>query len=70
MNTSAIFVTINNIKMKTHKVLDLIYRPDEGQDCFQGTPQECQEFIAQQGGMSSMYKTIPMTPAEILICNQ
>jgi len=51
--------------MKTHVVLDLHYHPNEGQECFDGTQQECFDFIKQQGGSTFMYKVVPMTKEEI-----
>ncbi len=44
----------------THQVLDLVYMPDEGQECFEGTEQECYDFINQQGGATFMYKVVPI----------
>jgi hypothetical protein len=44
----------------THEVLDLIYTPDEGQECFQGSEKECYDFIQQQGGADFMYKVVPI----------
>jgi len=44
----------------THQVLDLVYTPDEGQECFEGTEQECYDFIKQQGGATFMYKVVPI----------
>jgi len=49
---------------KTHEVLDLHYHEDEGQGCFDGTQQECEEFAATQSP-SFMYKVIPMTEKQI-----
>ena len=46
--------------METHTVLDLVYTPDEGQECFSGTEQECYDFITEQGGASFMYKVVPI----------
>jgi hypothetical protein len=43
----------------THQVLDLVYTPDEGQECFDGSEQECYDFIQQQGGATFMYKVVP-----------
>jgi len=51
-------------KMKTHQVLDLHYHPEEGQGCFDGTQQECEEFAATQTP-HFMYKVVPMTKEEI-----
>jgi hypothetical protein len=42
----------------THQVLDLVYTPEEGQECFEGTEQECYDFINQQGGATFMYKVV------------
>lgn len=50
--------------MKTHKVLDLVYHQDEGQDCFAGTRKECEEFIRKQTDYF-MYKVVPMSTEEI-----
>jgi hypothetical protein len=50
--------------MKTHKVLDLHYHPEEGQGCFDGTLQECEEWAATQSPQF-MYKVVPMTTDEI-----
>lgn len=44
----------------THQVLDLVYTPDEGQECFEGAEQECYDFIQQQGGATFMYKVVPI----------
>lgn len=44
----------------THEVLDLTYHEDEGQECFEGTEQECYDFIRQQGGATFMYKVVPI----------
>lgn len=55
--------------MKTHLVLDLHYRPDEGQDCFAGTHQECIDFAATQTP-HFMYKVVPMTEEEYKYNNQ
>lgn len=44
----------------THQVLDLVYTPDEGQECFDGTEQECYDFIQKQGGATFMYKVVPI----------
>jgi len=46
--------------IKTHKVLDLVYTPEEGQECFFGSLQECTDFIKNQGGGATfMYKIVP-----------
>jgi len=49
---------------KTHEVLDLHYTQDEGQGCFDGTKQECDDFAATQSP-HFMYKVVPMTKQEI-----
>lgn len=46
-------------KEATHEVLDLVYLPDEGQECFEGSEQECYKFIENQGGCTFMYKVVP-----------
>lgn len=48
------------MKNATHVVLDLVYTPNEGQECFYGTEQECYEFISNQGGATFMYKVVPI----------
>jgi hypothetical protein len=53
-----------NGKLKTHVVLDLHYHADEYQGCFDGTKQECDEFVASQTP-HFMYAVVPMTKAEI-----
>lgn len=52
------------MSLKTHKVLDLNYHPEEGQGCFDGTQQECEAFVAKQSP-HFMYKVVPMTDDEI-----
>ena len=52
-----------NLK-KTHEVLDLHYHEDEGQGCFDGTLQECEDFAATQSPFF-MYKVVPMTKEQI-----
>ena len=49
---------------KTHEVLDLHYHEDEGQGCFDGTRQECEDFAATQSP-SFMYKVVPMTKEDV-----
>lgn len=46
--------------METHEVLDLFYTPEEGQECFSGTHQECVDFINEQGGATFMYEIVPI----------
>jgi len=52
--------------MKTHKILDLHYTPEEGQTCFSGTLQECNTFLETQTPCF-MYKIVPLTKEEIKI---
>lgn len=50
-------------KEATHQVLDLIYTPDEGQECYEGTEQECYDFIQEQeewSGAAFLYKVVPI----------
>jgi hypothetical protein len=60
---------------KTHIVLDLVYTVDEGQECFAGTLEECNNFVSDQtvlcGKYSccSTYKVVPMTVEESKIHN-
>jgi len=49
---------------KTHIVLDLHYTVEEGQECFDGTRQECENFVVTQTP-HFMYKVVPMTKEEI-----
>jgi len=51
-------------KIKTHKVLDLHYTHDEGQDCFDGTLEQCDDFVSNQSNYF-MYQIVPMTKIEI-----
>ena len=46
--------------MHTHVVLDLVYTPEEGQECFSGTFEECNKFVNQQGGATFMFKIVPI----------
>lgn len=54
---------------KTHQVLDLHYHEDEGQGCFDGTREECDNYITEQSkhsfASSFMLKVVPMTKEEI-----
>lgn len=54
--------------MKTHQVLDLTYLPEEGQECFCGTIEECQDFIATQSDYF-MYRIVPLLEHEIDFIN-
>lgn len=44
----------------THEVLDLVYTEDEGQSCYEGSHDECQKFINEQGGATFMFKIVPI----------
>ena len=48
--------------MKTHKVIDLVYHEDEGNEAFVGTYRECLEWMSEQG---FGYKVVPLTKEEI-----
>jgi hypothetical protein len=48
--------------MKTHKVIDLVYTEDEGNEVFAGTYEECLNFKFGQG---FGYQIVPMTKEEI-----
>lgn len=52
---------------KTHKVIDTVYRVDEGNDVYCGTHQECLDWVSNQG---FGYEVVPMTPKEIEIVNE
>ena len=43
----------------THEVLDLTYHPDEGQGCFAGNQQECNDFVSEQSDYF-MYRVVPI----------
>ena len=43
----------------THEVLDLVYLPEEGQECFEGSLEECNEFVSNQVSDYFMYKIVP-----------
>lgn len=45
--------------MSKYVVLDMVYTPDEGQECFFGTHEECWDFIQRQGGWQGMYRIVP-----------
>lgn len=44
---------------ETHEVIDLVYFEDEGNVAFQGTQQECYDFINSQGSDAFTYKVVP-----------
>ena len=52
--------------IKTHKVIDLVYHEDEGNEVFAGTRAKCEEWKSKQG---FGYKIVPMTLEEINIYN-
>jgi hypothetical protein len=56
--------------MKTHKVIDLTYHEDEGNSVYAGTQEECYDFIAEQGSITSMYRVVPMTTQEMEMNNR
>jgi hypothetical protein len=58
-------MAVKKNKMKTHKVIDLIYHKNEGNEVYAGTEQECYDWIKEQGGYSFTYQVVPMTNEEI-----
>jgi hypothetical protein len=52
---------------KTHKVIDLVYHEDEGNEVYAGTYKQCLEWAREQG---FGYKVVPMTKEEIKLVNQ
>lgn len=52
---------------KTHKVIDMVYREDEGNEVYCGTYKECLEWASNQG---FGYKVVPMTKEEMEIVNK
>jgi hypothetical protein len=46
--------------MKTHKVIDLIYHDEENNEVFEGTEQECRDWIRSQSCFDSTYKIVPI----------
>jgi hypothetical protein len=53
-------VEVLNKKPATHEVLDLVYTPEEGQECFSGTLEECNDFVESQRGATSTYEIVPI----------
>lgn len=49
---------------KTHKVLDLMYHEEEGQECYAGTYRGCESFVGKQS-CPGMFKIVPLTADEI-----
>lgn len=54
-------------KTKTHKVVDLVYHQDEGNEVFVGTYEECHEWVSGQG---FGYGVQPLTKEEIIAVNE
>jgi len=52
--------------MKTHVVIDLVYREEEGNQPFVGTLEECVDWVNEQG---FGYDVKPMTEEELKINN-
>lgn len=50
------------LKKMTHKVIDLVYHEDEGNEAFVGTEQECYEWVSEQG---FGYQVVALTVEEI-----
>ena len=46
----------------THKVIDLVYHEDEGNEAFTGTYQECLEWKSDQG---FGYQIVPLMKEEL-----
>lgn len=44
----------------THVVIDLVYHEDEGNEVFEGTEIECNDWIQQQGGATFTYEVKPI----------
>lgn len=53
-------IPTEKVKRPTHEVLDLVYHEDEGNSVFEGSEQECQDFITEQGGATFMYEVKPI----------
>jgi hypothetical protein len=53
--------------MKTHKVIDLVYYEDEGNEVFSGSYQECMEWKLEQG---FGYQILPLSLDEIKFYNE
>ena len=50
---------------KTHIVLDLVYTPEEGQEAFAGSLEECNDFVAKEYQLDFFtYKVVPMLSEE------
>jgi hypothetical protein len=52
---------------KTHKVIDLVYHEDEGNEVFVGTRQECEDWKSEQG---FGYQVVPLTKEEMKVVNE
>lgn len=51
---------------KTHKVIDLVYHEDEGNEVYVGSYQECHDWASEQG---FGYQVVSLTQEEMLIHN-
>lgn len=54
---------LESLRNANYVVLDLTYLPEEGQECFHGTREECDEFVASQSDYF-MYEVVHMTREE------
>jgi hypothetical protein len=54
--------------MKTHKVLDMTYHEDEGNEVYVGTQLECLDWVREQDGFG--YEVVPLTREEIILVNE
>lgn len=52
---------------KTHKVIDLIYHEDEGNEAYVGSYQQCQDWVSEQGGFG--FQVVSLSQEEMLIHN-
>ncbi len=52
--------------MKTHKVIDLVYHEDEGNEAFIGSYKECLDWKSDQG---FGYQVVPLLKEEIKTYN-
>jgi len=44
----------------THEVVDLVYHENEDNIAFQGTQQECHDWVSEQGGATFTYEVKPI----------
>jgi hypothetical protein len=54
--------------MKTHKVIDMTYHEDEGNEVYVGTLVECLDWVREQDGIG--YEIVPLTREEIILINE